>query len=262
MLSLIFMASLSIFFALILVTAEKTFKVKEDKKLEEIISILPGVNCGGCGFPSCEAYAKALREGKAKAGLCVIGGEEVNRKISEVLGVSLEEEEKKVAILRCNINEETRKRNALYHGIDTCFAANLIQGGGMACPYGCLGFGDCVKACPVDAIKMVKGSPKVDYEKCVGCGECVRACPRGLYELVPYNRPLIYVACNNTEPIRKTREVCDVGCIGCTVCEKLSNGAFEIKNNLARLRRDKEFKDINLDKAIEKCPTKVILKEE
>ncbi|NOZ64214.1 MAG: RnfABCDGE type electron transport complex subunit B, partial [Caldiserica bacterium] len=232
MLSLIFMIFLGVFFAILLIIADKTFYVKEDPRLEKVVSILPGVNCGACGFPSCEAYAKGMCGGETAPGLCSIGGDEVNLKIAKILGVSMESQDKKVAILRCNVDGETRKILASYKGSPSCLASNLTQGGGMACSYGCLGFGDCVKVCPVEAIKIVKGKPVVDYEKCIGCGKCVEACPRGLFELVPYIKPLICVACNNTEPGRKVRAVCSVGCIACKICEKLSSGAFQVNNNL------------------------------
>ena len=259
MLSLIFMISLGVFFAILLIIADKAFYVKEDPRLEKVLSILPGVNCGACGFPSCEAYAKGMCDGETAPGLCSIGGKEINLKVAKLLGVSLESQDKKVAILRCNVNGETRKVIASYQGAPSCLASNLAQGGGMACSYGCLGFGDCVKVCPVGAIRMVQGSPVVDYEKCIGCGKCVEACPRELFELVPYTRPLIYVACNNTEAGRKVRAVCSVGCIACKICERLSSGAFQVADNLSRLDRERAG-DENIDwkKVIEKCPTRVI----
>ena len=260
MISLILMVSLGVFFAILLIIADKAFHVKEDPRLEKIVSLLPGANCGACGFPSCEAYAKALCMNKAAPGLCRVGGEELNLKISEILDISIESKERKVAILRCNTNKETRKIYASYNGIQTCLASNLVQGGGVACFYGCLGFGDCVKVCPVNAIKLIEGSPVVNHDTCIGCGKCVETCPRNLFELIPYTKPLVYVACNNPEPGKKVREVCSAGCIACRICEKLSSGAFQINDNLSRLDREKgEGKDIDWGKVVEKCPTHVII---
>ena len=57
-------------------------------------------------------------------------------------------------------------------------AIAALYGGSSACPYGCLGYGDCVKACKFDAIHVVDGVARVDYDKCKGCGMCAQKCPK------------------------------------------------------------------------------------
>ena len=79
------MAILSFIFAFILAWASKKFKIVESSKLVEIVKVLPKQNCGKCGFPNCGAFAKAIIEGKAKYGDCVVGGEEVAKKIKEIV---------------------------------------------------------------------------------------------------------------------------------------------------------------------------------
>ena len=56
------------------------------------------------------------------------------------------------------------------------------------CNFGCLGFGECVKACPFDAIHIVNGVAVVDREACKACGKCIAKCPHHLIELAPYDQ--------------------------------------------------------------------------
>lgn len=263
LLPLLLLGSLGVIFGIILVVAEHTFRVEEDPRLKEILSLLPGANCGACGFPSCEACARQIVEGKAPVNSCVMGGEEVTEKICRVMGVSMEKVERKVAVINCNVDNLTRKIQADYQGIQTCQAAHLVMGGGMSCAYGCLGFGDCMEVCPVEAISLKDGLPRIDREKCIGCGRCVEVCPRKVIELIPRHKPLVWVACSNPEPGKKVREVCKKGCIACKVCEKLSGGLFEVSDFLSRLKYEEiSHKEVDWEKLVEKCPTGCILKED
>ena len=79
------MAALAFIFAIILSWASRKFKLVESSKLIEIVKVLPKQNCGKCGFPNCGAFAKAIIEGKANYGDCVVGGEEVAKKIEEIM---------------------------------------------------------------------------------------------------------------------------------------------------------------------------------
>ena len=74
-----------------LAVADKLLKVKKDEKLEKLEAIMPGANCGGCGFAGCSAYAAAVAEGTAKPGLCSPGGKDLAAKMGEIMGVSVEE---------------------------------------------------------------------------------------------------------------------------------------------------------------------------
>ncbi|HEX68562.1 MAG TPA: RnfABCDGE type electron transport complex subunit B [bacterium] len=260
MFALILMSVLGLVFSLILVISDRLFRVEEDKRLKVILEVLPGINCGACGYPSCRQAAEALLKGEADPGVCVAGGEEVAKKLVSILGGGINTERvKKVAVLHCGAKSKKRKKSAHYEGIESCLAAH-ITGAEEACFYGCLGYGDCEKVCPVNAISLKDGLPEIDHEKCVGCGKCVEVCPRNLFELVPYEKPLYWVACNNPEPGKKVKEVCSKGCIGCKLCSKLSDGVFEIENNLARINRDKsKEKSVDWEKVAEKCPSHCIL---
>ncbi|MDB4349389.1 RnfABCDGE type electron transport complex subunit B [Omnitrophica bacterium] len=255
------MVGLGVFFAVILAIADKTMGVKEDKRIADIEGILPGLNCGACGYAGCYLFAIALSKGDAEVTGCLPGGEDTSTKLAELLGLEKAGRVKSVAVLHCNADFDRRKRYADYKGIMTCEAANKIFGAGLACDYGCLGYGDCVRVCPFGAITMANGLPIVDSTKCTACGKCVKACPRGLYSIEKFIKDEITtVACSSLDKGAVVKEVCGVGCTACKVCEKLSKGVFEVKDNLARVHYDKVEPDTDWDKMIKKCPTKVIVK--
>ena len=52
---------------------------------KEILAILPGINCGGCGYPTCALYAEALRKGEAKTGKCRVMNKESAKKLVEYI---------------------------------------------------------------------------------------------------------------------------------------------------------------------------------
>lgn len=261
LISVISMAGLGIFFALILAAADKTMSVKEDKKVSDIEEILPGLNCGACGYAGCHAFAIALINNNALVNACLAGGEDLAEKLASFLGVEKGACIKSIAVLHCNAGCTQRNKKAEYSGIKTCQAANRIFGGALLCNYGCLGYGDCKTFCPVDAIKMADGLPVVDSTKCISCGKCVKACPKALYTIEKFEiSGLIAVACNSHDKAALVRAACGVGCIGCKLCEKLSNGAFSVKDNLADFSYNRAKPNTDWNKVIEKCPTKVIVK--
>ena len=63
---------------------------------------------------------------------------------------------------------------AEYRGIESCAAAKLFYGGKGSCIFGCMGFGDCARACPQNAICMQDGIACVNHTACIGCGICCR----------------------------------------------------------------------------------------
>jgi len=84
--SVLLMGVLGFSFGVFLAYAAQKFKVEEDTKLKEIITVLPGVNCGACGFPGCEAYAKAILRGKVDVNRCLPGRPQgVPEKIKKIL---------------------------------------------------------------------------------------------------------------------------------------------------------------------------------
>lgn len=87
---------------LFLAFAAKKFEVQIDPKIEEIIGILPGANCGGCGYPGCSGYASAIVEEGAAMTLCSPGGASVAAKIGDIMGASVDTSgEKVVARVLC-----------------------------------------------------------------------------------------------------------------------------------------------------------------
>ena len=250
-------AGLGIFFAAVLAAANKTLRVEEDPRIAAVEDIIPGLNCGACGYAGCQAFAIALLKGDASPSACSAGGKDVAEKLSELLGVEKKEAVKRIALLHCNANN---KENTVYKGIETCAASNLINGV-IGCKYGCLGYGDCAIVCPFGAISMVDGLPHVDPDKCTACGKCVNACPRGLYKMGNYSKHMIIVACNSLDKGPKVRKVCPKGCIACRVCEKLSGGVFKVEDNLARVDYESaKSQNVDWEKSIAKCPTKVIVR--
>ena len=142
---------------------------------------------------------------------------------------------------------------------DCAMVAHVPGGGPKSCDFGCLGFGNCVKACPFDAIHVVNGIALVDHEACKACGKCVSACPRHLIDLVPYSKKY-FVTCSSKDKGKAVMSVCDVGCIGCRMCEKECHfDAVHVENNVARIDYDKCK---NCGMCAKKCPKKIIYKVE
>lgn len=267
--SVVTMVGLGVIFTLILFIADRKLRVEEDPRLERVEKALAGLNCAACGYPSCRVAAEAMIKDEAEVYVCTVGGEKVAKEVAKILGKEVKKQiMKNVAVVHCGINSKTRQIKSAYRGIKSCAAANLIMQGGMECKYGCLGLGDCKEVCPVGAIIMKDGAPVIDIDKCISCGVCVEACPRGIISLRPhaYGEKLLYVACNNPETGREVRAVCKVGCIACGICEKLSGGVFEVKDNLSRINRKKmgerlDKEGLDREKIIQKCPTKCILEK-
>ena len=138
-------------------------------------------------------------------------------------------------------------------------AAALLQGGPSGCKEGCLHLGSCIAVCPAGAIsKDEKGNVTVDKEKCIGCGKCVSVCPNNVIKLVPYSLEYI-CACNNHEPGGKVRKTCQVGCIGCKMCEtKVQGSPFTVDSFLSSNDWNKD--QSTAGEAAEICPQKCIVR--
>jgi len=256
--SILAMVGLAILFAFILSLADKRLRVEEDPRIEALLEALPGSNCAACGFTSCRAMAEAMLEKEISADACPAGGEEVASQVGEILGVEIEVSLSKYPRIRCGARVSERKQEANYQGIRSCQAAHLLGGGGLACFYGCLGFGDCKDACPFDAIYMEEGLPRIDVQNCTGCGNCVKACVRGLITLGHIDDDLEhFVSCSNLDRGKEARRVCKKACIGCGICVKVCPyDAVEMENNLARID-PRNCQECGL--CATKCPTGAII---
>jgi len=259
--SVLSMAGLGLLFASLLAIVNQKLRVEEDPKVQKIENALPGLNCASCGYTSCHHYAELLAKGEAQPDMCKAGGDETISSLSEILGVKVQKKLKEIAILHCGADGSVRKKKAIYVGLKTCIAAHNMSGGENLCAYGCLGFGDCMRVCPFGAITMLNGLPGINGNKCTACGKCVEACPRGMITVEKITaRNMLYVSCNNPERGPETRKTCNVGCIACGICQKLSAGVFAVNENLARVQYEKMSEIANSEEVIKKCPTKCIAK--
>ncbi len=248
--------------SLLLYFIAQRFKVEEDPRIDEVNEVLPGANCGGCGFAGCRALAEACVKADSLDGLlCPVGGAETMAKVGDILGLAPAASDPMVAVVRCNGTCAARPRTSTFDGTRSCAIMHSQYVGETACAFGCLGCGDCVAACQFDAIHMnpETGLPEVDEEKCTSCGACVKACPRNIIELRkkgPKSRR-IFVSCVNKDKGAPARKACLSACIGCGKCEKeCSFEAITIENNLAYI----DFTKCRLCRKCETaCPTGAIL---
>ncbi len=249
------MGGIALLFSVIISIAHKKLRVEVDPRVELINEILPGANCGACGYPGCQNYAEAIVKGEAP-NKCSVGGPEVAAKIAEIMGVEAGEVVKKVAKVLCIGDKEKSVWVGEYDGPATCAAAHTAGGAGKLCSYGCLGFGDCVEACPFDAIHMNdKGIPVVDEEKCTGCGLCAEACPRNIIVIEPIERRT-YVFCRSQDTPKTSRQVCKVACIACGICVRFSPEGMKMEGNLAVVVDESKVNE----QSIQRCPTKVLFR--
>ncbi len=220
--------------------AGEVFKVEEDPKLGEILEVLPGANCGGCGFPGCGGLAAAIASGNAPVNGCPVGGAAVAEKVAAIMGVEASSGAPVAAFVKCGGTCEKAKDKYEYFGIEDCnMAVQLAAGGSRSCSYACLGLGSCKKACAFDAIEIQDGIAVVDKDKCVACGQCVSACPKHIIELLPAKNK-IKVKCSSKDIGKNVMQVCSVGCIACKICEKnCPFDAIHVIDNLAVIDYDK-----------------------
>lgn len=256
LIAVLFAAGLGALLALIIGLAAKAFAIESDPRIETTCDMLPGANCGGCGYAGCADFAKAVVGGATTPSQCPVASSTDVQRIADYLGLSAEEKEKKVALVRCS-GDRTNASRALYNGVNDCRSAVLVAGGGKGCDYGCIGFGSCARACPFDAIEMRDGLAIVHPEFCVGCEKCVLTCPKDLIVMVPASVD-VHVYCNSPEKGGAKRKVCKTACIGCRKCirEADSEDQMTLKGFLV----ETNYENPPLPDLIEKagCPTSAL----
>lgn len=237
----------------------KKFAVESDPRIEIVQDLLPGANCGGCGYAGCADMAQAIVLKGADPAKCPVSTEEARRKIAEAMGITLGDTEKKVAVVFCGGSLSRAKRNSRYNGITDCRSASIVGGGDKACRFGCLGYGSCARACPFGAIEMRDGLAVVHPEICVGCGKCTEVCPRKLIRLVSAAAK-VHVYCNSLDKAPQKRKNCSVPCLVCKKCIRTDEMHMLIQNQLVRVNYSNP-PDVSI---VEKagCPTGCLQTEE
>lgn len=254
--ALAILGGFGVIFGAILAYAAKKFAVETDPRVAEVLGILPGANCGACGYPGCAAYADAIVAGAA-TNLCPVGGALVAEQVAAVMGVVADTSGvRQVATVYCGGGKAECGTRFQYDGVQTCQAVQAIGGGDKLCTYGCLGYGDCFRVCQFGAIQMdANGLPVIDETKCTGCLQCVAACPRNIIDMRP-ETALVQVRCLSEAKGRDVRAICSVGCIACGLCVKACPfDAIHVNNNLASIDYDKCR---NCGLCVAKCPTNAI----
>lgn len=255
-LAVVIVTALGLVGAIILVVASHFLQVKTDERVERIQAVLPEVNCGACGHAGCADYANDIVENGVETNLCIPGGEEVAQKIAKIMGVDAGRPRRQKAIVACQGTSAHKTMQYTYRGVQSCTAAAALYGGPAACPYGCLGFGDCVVACPFNAITVVDGVARVDLSKCTGCGACEASCPKKVIWIREESTKPV-VMCASHQSAALTHKACTAGCIGCKKCEKVCPaGAIKVQDNVARIDLEK---CTGCHACVGECPVKAIV---
>lgn len=240
--------------AAILVIAAHFMHVEEDERIGQVQAALPGANCGACGYAGCADYAKAIVEG-APVNKCVPGGEKAAKAAAAVMGVEAGAVVKRMAVVRCQGSYDHTEDKYQYEGIESCSACAALYGGRATCAFGCMGYGDCARACKFDAILVSNGLARVNPEKCTGCGACEQACPKHIIEVREQSEKPV-VLCANHDRGALTRKACSAGCIGCMRCEKnCEAGAITVTDNVAHIDVEK---CTGCRKCVSNCPVHAI----
>lgn len=238
--SIIVLAGLGLLSAFGLGIASRAFHVDIDPRIQLITDLLPGANCGACGFAGCGGLASAIVSGNGKIEACAAVSDANRTEIAGVMGVEVTETAKRVAVIHCNFPAGGVGNRFDYIGVADCRAANLVSGGPKGCMHACIGLGTCKSVCPFDAVSMsAEGLPAIDPEKCVACGKCVEACPKKIIDLAPASRT-VQVLCSSRDKGAQVKKLCSVGCINCMLCQRICPfEAIHVIDNIARIDYEK-----------------------
>lgn len=243
--------------ATLLIVASKKLAVAEDPRTDVVEEMLPGANCGACGYIGCRQFAEALVRQQTTPGKCSVSSDAERERVAQFLNVEVGEINRQVVRLACAGANNVARQRAHYSGMESCQAAAQVAGGPKTCKWGCLGFGDCEAVCDFDAIVMNRHSlPEVIEDNCTACGDCIQVCPKDLFSLHPVDHRL-WVACKNLVFGDEILDYCEVGCTACARC------AVDADNNMIVMRDNLAVVDYNKDHhtrvPIERCPTGAIV---
>jgi Na+-translocating ferredoxin:NAD+ oxidoreductase RNF subunit RnfB len=260
--TVLMLSALGVGAAVILYFVAQKFKVYEDPRIDAVEAVLPGANCGGCGYPGCRGFAEAfVKADDISEMFCPPGGNDTFAAAAKVVGKDAVAQDPMIAVVRCSGSPEQRPKTSIYNGAMSCKGATTLFSGDTGCQFGCLGLGDCVEVCKFDAIYIDKetGLPVVSEEKCTACGACVKACPKFIIEMRkkgPKGKR-IFVSCINKDKGGIAKKSCAVACIGCSKCVKVCpHDAIVLENFLAYI----DYNKCKLcRKCVEECPTGAIL---
>lgn len=249
------MGGLGALFGAGLAFASRKLAVHTDLRLEKIMGLLPGANCGACGAAGCFGFAEAVLKGDLPPDACRASDEDVRHEIAAIAGKKLDRSSKRTAVLHCRGGAGVAERY-IYSGLKDCRAAAALLGGPKKCAAGCIGLGSCARVCPFNAISMgPDGLPHVDKDKCRACGKCVSVCPKHLFTLKAEEKK-VHVACSSHDTAAVKRGHCRSACIACRLCEKACKyGAIKVENNLAVIDYGK---CTSCMECVKVCPVKVI----
>lgn len=248
------MAALAILLGVAIMVISRYFNVEKDSRIDEIVDNLPKANCGACGHPGCEGFAKALLEGTASLDDCKVSKKEQKIEIANILGQSFSGGEETVAVVACNGGIKCEDKYT-YQGYGNCQTQEMLSGGRKACPVGCMGAGSCVDSCPNMAVCVKDGVAVVDPDLCISCGLCISACPKKLIKRIPKSAK-VYVACSTQCKGKEVMAACKSGCIACGLCERACQyGAIHLVNNVPIIDYSK---CTGCKACMNKCPRKVI----
>ncbi|HVX39549.1 MAG TPA: (Fe-S)-binding protein [Gemmatimonadaceae bacterium] len=245
-------------FAVFIAMAYWKLRVYEDPRIDAVAALLPGANCGACGFPGCRGFAESAVAGKVQPAQCNVITGDGAAAIATYLGVDAGQANKRVARLLCAGGTNVAVKQAEYSGLETCGAASAVAGGGKGCAWGCLGYGDCAVVCKFDAITMNSfGLPVVDPVKCTACGDCVNACPKNLFQITPLDQHLL-VQCRSLIEGDDALASCAVACTACGKCVlDAAPGLVSIERGVAVVHYEQNaFAD---PAATSRCPTGAIV---
>lgn len=138
--------------------AARLLRVEGDPLVEEIEALMPGSQCGQCGYTGCGPAATAVATGNAPVSICPPGGRNLAEQLATKLGIELDlSEVEDHQPMVAQVREET-----------------------------CTGCTRCFKICPTDAIV---GAPRqihtIIRDACIGCGKCTEVCPTECVQLKP-----------------------------------------------------------------------------